>query len=49
MTTAERRRNLGQTVEGQLQETRGKVTGDPIDQAEGRAKKQEAEAERRMM
>ncbi|MGA7952176.1 MAG: DUF1269 domain-containing protein [Gloeobacterales cyanobacterium] len=49
MTTEERRRNLGKTVEGQIEETRGRVTSDPIDQAEGRAKKQEADAERRMV
>jgi uncharacterized protein YjbJ (UPF0337 family) len=49
MSTEERKRNLGQTVEGQIQETRGRVTGDPIDQAEGKAKKEEADAERRMM
>ncbi len=49
MTAEERRQNLGKTTEGQIQETWGKVTGDPIDQAEGQAKKQEADAERRTM
>lgn len=40
MTTEERRRNLGKTAEGQIQETRGRVAGDPIDQLEGKAKKE---------
>lgn len=49
MTAGERKDNLGKTVEGQVQETWGKVTGDPVDQAEGAAKKQQADAERRTM
>jgi uncharacterized protein YjbJ (UPF0337 family) len=48
MTAEERRRNLGQTAKGQVQEAWGRATGDPIDQAEGRAKKQQADTERRM-
>lgn len=47
MTPEERRRNLGQTAKGQVQETWGKVTGDTEDQLEGKAKKQQAEVERR--
>jgi uncharacterized protein YjbJ (UPF0337 family) len=48
MTAEERRRNLGQTAKGQVQEAWGRATGDPVDQAEGRAKKQQADTERRM-
>jgi uncharacterized protein YjbJ (UPF0337 family) len=49
MTPEERRQNLGKTIEGQVQETWGRVTGDPIDKGEGQAKKQQADAERRTM
>lgn len=44
MSLEDRAKATGKNVEGKAQEALGKVTGDPEDQAEGKAKQGEASA-----
>lgn len=44
MSLEERAKATAKNVEGKLQDAAGKVTGDPSDQAEGKAKQAEANA-----
>ncbi len=43
MSAEERAKATGKNIEGKAQEALGKVTGDPEDQAEGKAKQAEAQ------
>jgi uncharacterized protein YjbJ (UPF0337 family) len=42
MSTEDRAKATGKNIEGKVQETIGKVTGDPEDKAKGKAKQAEA-------
>jgi uncharacterized protein YjbJ (UPF0337 family) len=42
MSLEDRAKAVGKNIEGKVQETVGNVTGDPKDQAEGRAKQNQA-------
>jgi uncharacterized protein YjbJ (UPF0337 family) len=44
MSLDERAKAAAKNVEGKIQDAAGKVTGDPADQAEGKAKQAEANA-----
>lgn len=44
MSTEDRAKATAKNLEGKAQEAVGKVTGDPEDQAKGKAKQKEAEA-----
>lgn len=44
MSLEERAKATAKNVEGKMQESAGKVTGDPADKAEGKAKQNEAQA-----
>ncbi|GAB4228938.1 MAG: CsbD family protein [Elainellaceae cyanobacterium] len=44
MSTEDRAKATAKNVEGKAQEMAGKVTGDPADKQEGKAKQTEAEA-----
>jgi uncharacterized protein YjbJ (UPF0337 family) len=44
MSLEERAKATAKNVEGKMQEAAGKVTGDPADKAEGKAKQNEAQA-----
>ena len=44
MSLEERAKAAAKSVEGKVQDAAGKVTGDPADQAEGKAKQVEANA-----
>jgi uncharacterized protein YjbJ (UPF0337 family) len=44
MSTDDRAKATGKNIEGKAQEAWGNVTGDPQDQAAGKAKQAEAEA-----
>ena len=44
MSTEDRAKAAGKNVEGKAQEALGNVTGDPEDQAEGKAKQGESKA-----
>jgi uncharacterized protein YjbJ (UPF0337 family) len=44
MSTEDRAKAAGKNIEGKAQEALGNVTGDPEDQAEGKAKQGEAKA-----
>jgi len=44
MSTEDRIKATAKNIEGKAQEVLGNVTGDPKDQAEGKAKQQEAAA-----
>lgn len=44
MSLEERAKAAAKNVEGKVQDAAGKVTGDPADQAEGKAKQVEANA-----
>ncbi|MGL5831817.1 MAG: CsbD family protein [Waterburya sp.] len=44
MSLEERAKATAKNVEGKIQEGAGKVTGDPADKAEGKAKQNQAEA-----
>jgi len=43
MSIEDKAKATGKNLEGKAQEALGKVTGDPQDQAEGKAKQKEAE------
>jgi uncharacterized protein YjbJ (UPF0337 family) len=45
MSIDNRAKATGKNIEGKIQETVGKVTGNPQDEVKGRAKQQEASAE----
>lgn len=44
MSTEDRAKATGKNIEGKAQEALGNITGDPQDQAEGKAKQAEAKA-----
>jgi uncharacterized protein YjbJ (UPF0337 family) len=44
MSLQERAKATAKNVEGKIQEAASKLTGDPADQAEGKAKQKEAQA-----
>ncbi len=43
MSTEDRAKATGKNIEGKAQEAMGNITGDPEDQAKGKAKQAEAE------
>ncbi len=45
MSTEDRAKATGKNIQGKAQEALGNVTGDPQQQAEGKAKQTEAQAE----
>ena len=45
MSTEDRLKATAKNIEGKAQEAMGEITGDPQDEAEGKAKQQEATAQ----